>query len=51
MILLVLFIMGVACGHIITDLIIVRPMRKAMDELLDFIKKWEIETWDPFKKK
>jgi hypothetical protein len=43
--LVVIFLTGLICGYTITDLILVRPMRKAIEELLDFIKKWEIDAW------
>jgi hypothetical protein len=51
MLLVVIFLMGVSCGHFITDLVLVRPMRKVIDELIDFIKKWEINAWEQINKK
>jgi len=49
--LLVVFLMGVVCGYIITYTIFVKPLTKLNKELLDFIDKWEIDSWEKINKK
>lgn len=51
MMLLILFLMGLICGCIIIDLIIVRPMQKLNRELLDYIHKCEYDAWEKINKK
>jgi len=48
---LVIFLMGLICGYIIIDWIIVRPMQKLNRELLDYIHKCEYDDWEKINKK
>ena len=47
---LVIFLMGVICGYIITEMILIQPLKKVNRELIDFIDKWEIDSWDKLSK-
>ena len=46
----VIFLMGVICGYIITETILIHPLKKVNRELMDFIDKWEIDSWDKLNK-
>jgi len=49
--LLVVFLMGLICGYITIDLILVRPVQKLNRELLDYIHKCEYDAWKEANKK
>lgn len=51
MMLLIMFLMGLICGYIIIDLILLKPVQKLNRELLDYIHKCEYDAWKEVNKK